>query len=103
MSEPSLFDARLNGINQSGANADTDWKETALDGVYFLARTRHEFTIDDVRLWLDRCEVETHNLMALGSIMRTAARNGWIRNTRRVTRSTYGTHHRDIPIWETSL
>jgi hypothetical protein len=102
---PSLFDppaaaaARADGIQRADDNADDDWKETALDGIRILAR-RDRFTADDVLEWLERCEVGTHNLAALGPVMQRAARAGWIRSTKTYVPTRIPRRHRDVLVWE---
>ena len=105
--QPSLFDvpagiaARDKALAQVEANADPAWKIHARTAIEFLAKTRHEFTTDDVWQHLaDRHQEGPREPRALGAMMTTAARDGWIMPTDRYVPSARpDCHRRPIKVW----
>lgn len=102
-----LFDAveaaasRDAAIAQVEHNADVAWKDEARAIVQRLARSRIEFTTDDVWICLEDSEAETHEPRALGAIMREAGREGLIRATNMTAPSTRpACNARPVRIWE---
>lgn len=103
MSDLSLFDpphiveaARQDGIDRSYEAAD-DWKIEARQQVEWLARTVDDFTTDEVIGRLEQLDfVLPSNLMALGSVMQSAARDGVIRKTGETRRTKISRRHRDL-------
>lgn len=103
---PSLFDppaahrAKADGIARADSNANTPWKEAAMDAVRFLAKMRITFTADDVWLRLeDSAVAETHQPSALGPIFMRAAREGIIYNTHTTVPTKIARRHREITVW----
>lgn len=80
MKDDDLFDwaGKEDGMGRVDENADVDWKAVADAAALEAARTHPEITTDDV-VRLIPPTVTTHNLKALGPVMRRASRAGWIR------------------------
>jgi hypothetical protein len=74
-------------INRSGVHADPAWRKAALSTVKRLARKRETFTSFDVLERLDKSEVKTSDLRAVGSVMIQARNLGIISNAGLVRRS----------------
>jgi hypothetical protein len=91
--------ARDNAVTRVGAHADPDWVEQTLDVIYCLAVSHDEITTDDI--WQTVGEVAaTHEPRALGSVMRQAARLGYVRATDRYTPSARpACHARPVRVW----
>lgn len=88
---PSLFDALAaiqatnEAIERVDRNANPDWKTHARAAIQFLARTRQEFTTDDVWEFMhQRGHDAPHEPRALGALMREAAKQRLIEATDRV-------------------
>lgn len=94
-------EAREHGIAQVEDNADEEWRMIAGHVVMLLAATGEPFTADHVVATLEAewPDVHTHNLAALGPVIRTAARNGEIVKTGRLVPSTIARRHRDLVEW----
>lgn len=105
--QPSLFDvpagieARDQAIEQVEAHADPTWKLHATAAIRWLARTRPEFTTDDV--WQE-LHVRNHGgprePRALGALMVAAAKQGLIEPTDRYVPSQRpDCHRRPVKVW----
>lgn len=77
------------------------WRTAALAAVRKVAKSYRRFTIDDVRAVMegDGTLHGTHDLRALGGVLRTALKIGAIRRTEKYAPSSHG-HSRPIVIWE---
>jgi hypothetical protein len=78
--DPAARAAKDEAMAQVEDNANEEWKEAALDAVWDIARTTELFTSEDVRKRLEKHypDVRTHELRALGPVMRNAAKRDWI-------------------------
>lgn len=125
MNQPSMFDrivrdqfdpawngrteytarqARDHAVAQVDRNADERWKRAALETIRRLAQLLDEFTTDEVWGVLDGLDVDTHEPRALGAVMQTANRRGWISKTGRVRQSERPEcHARDVTVWESHI
>ena len=63
---------RDSGLAQVEEHADPAWGESALEAVRTTAKKLTEFTVDDV--WPNMMGGETHDLRAMGPIMKRAQR-----------------------------
>jgi len=106
MNDQTLWDvfaaeaARDEALARVDTHADPDWKQTALDVVHDLARTRDEITTDDVWRVIEQRGVGTHEHRALGAVMKRAAAEGWIARTDRTRRSERVQRHAgDVRVW----
>jgi hypothetical protein len=93
--------ARDEAINRVEANADHVWLTGATEAVRMLARTRDEFTTDDVWNRLDNAGYQPpHEPRAMGAVMRQAARDGLVVKTDRVRNSVrVECHARPVAVW----
>jgi hypothetical protein len=109
--QPSLFDvpaaieARNQAIEQVETNAQPTWKLHCEAAIRWLAKTRPEFTTDDVwELMNQRLNPMPHEPRAIGAMMTNAAKAGWIAPTDRYTPSARPEcHRRPVKIWKSLL
>ena len=108
--EQTLFDSITPTVKQQADfaikkgldNADSIWKEKALEAIHDLCLKQLEFTADDIRFVLTEEEAETHDRRAMGGIMRTASKNGWCESTGRYEASKF-THGHLHQVWKSKL
>lgn len=82
------------------ANANDEWKATAVRIVTRLAESGYLFTTDDVWGMLEAADVHTHEPRALGAIMRSLAKNGKIMDAGGYRNSTRPEcHQRPVKVW----
>jgi hypothetical protein len=97
------WDRAETGIDRSYEAAPDDWKEDAELAVYRTAKELRYLTADDV--WERFPEDDgSVNRSALGHIMRTAKKNGWIESTgtqERAKRPSRHCCHR--PVWRSLI
>jgi len=92
------------GMDRAWDAANTHWKAAALAVVQHLASSHAEFTADDVWLQLDSLGFNTAEHRAMGAVMRSAALEGWITKTNRVTPTTRPcANRRPVAIWQSLL
>jgi hypothetical protein len=93
--------ARDEAIERVGENANAAWKERAYQAVLRAARTREDFTTDDVWEFLD-ADDRPHEPRAMGAIMQDAKRAGVIEAVRGAVRqSEHATcHARPKQVWK---
>ena len=97
-------DARDEAIKRVDAHASETWKRVAWSIVRYLAETQLEFTTDDVWQALKARRVTTHEPRAIGAVMRSFAKSGVIRNTKRMVESNReACHRRPVTVWESLL
>ena len=107
VSQPTLLDeiaareAANRAIEQVDRAADPAWKKAAMRSVAELAALRPEFTTDDVWESLHRSGQEMpREPRALGAVMRTAAKMGFVEASDRYAQSArVACHRRPIRIW----
>lgn len=97
------WEAAQRGIDQAERNANLDWKEAAIECVRTVARRYREFTTDEVLVELDKLPEKTHNLSALGAVMRRADREGLIANTGQMRQTKIARRHRKLTVWRSKL
>jgi hypothetical protein len=88
------------GIMQSYDAAPRAWKNRAYKHVLHLARTEDEFTTDEVIERLEADGEDLTNLMALGHVMKEAAKRGVIRNSGKRRKTKIPRRHRELTVWE---
>jgi len=92
------IDSSIKGVNG-------DWAFIALEAVakcsYILVGG---FTANDVRAWMAHFHpnVKTHDNRAMGGVMKTAVKLGWIKPSGRTIVSKVG-HKSLLQIWESNL
>ena len=79
-------------MSRVDANADLDWKSVALEAVRRAASVLPEFIVDEVWKFLPQ-GVDTHDLRAMGPVMRRAHSKGYIEATNRYELSARVTSH----------
>jgi hypothetical protein len=97
--------ARDDAIARAERHAVDAWKTVTFGVIRQLAETCPSFTTDDVWLGLRKVpEVATHEPRALGSMMREAAKSGWIVPTDRYVNSHRPEcHARPVKVWRSCL
>jgi len=97
--------AETNAAIRKGLDrANISWRELALNLVLKAALTRHEFTTNDFHHDLDKSINKTHDNRALGGVMKTAQRLGWIEPTGKFANSDYKQHHLSLKnVWRSKI
>lgn len=105
-----VIEVREKAIKKADVNANNEWKDAMASVVYYVATVMREFTSDDVRqetarrMKADPDFPETHNLSALGPVMRRAEKSGWIVGTMNFTPARVVTRHSaPIKIWRSLI
>lgn len=83
-------------------HAKAEWKMQALDVLYNVCRTMQEFTVNDFREQVKQLEAKTHDNRAMGGLMNTAKRLGWIESSGKSIPSRVG-HLVPIAIWRSKI
>lgn len=87
-------------IAQAEDHADEAWLQAAKRVVWDLIKAGEPFSSDDCWARLDLLDVHTHEPRALGAVLRTAARHGWIVNSEMYVKSSRAVNHsRPVPLW----
>lgn len=95
----AAMQARDEAVTRVGSNADPDWYDHALDAVWALAILLDEITTDDVWDAIGHA-ASTHEPRALGAVMQSAARAGYVKATDRYRPSARAAcHARPVRIW----
>ena len=108
MEQLSMSDAmraRDDAIARAERHAVDGWKTATFGVIRQLAESCASFTTDDVWLALQKLpDVATHEPRALGSMMRQAAKSGWIEPTDRYVNSQRPEcHARPVKVWRSRL
>lgn len=95
------------GMARAERAADPEWKKAAFNCVVAVCRKKERFTTDDVMDLLDQTGETTHELRAMGPIMRAAARLEICRKTQtfpETQKSCRAQLHRSpIQIWDSLI
>lgn len=83
-------------------HANPEWTKMALDAVYQVAKRMSEFTVNNVRWITDASPIKTHDRRAMGGIMRTAEKLGWVQRTSQSIRSKTG-HGSPLQVWNSRV
>lgn len=96
---------REDAIVRANRHAVETWKTATFGVIRHLAETCLSFTTDDVWMALQEIpDVATHEPRALGSMMREAAKSGWITPTDGYVNSQRPTcHARPVRVWRSRL
>lgn len=89
-------------VNKGLDNANVRWREMAMRSLYEMCLERDVFTANDVRGRIERSPLKTHDRRAMGGIMRTGKKLGWMQKTGRSITSRVG-HLSPLQIWESQL
>lgn len=102
----SIFDqaerAKQQGIEASYQHAPSIWKKAASDALMALAKSKPEFTTDELWDLLAEQGVHTGEPRALGAIMQSAHRSGMIKSTGKYVAS-YRRHKAPIILWQSNI
>lgn len=93
--QPDLFDA----LQRVEAHADIDWKDAAAVALRDLAATGREFTADDVRDAIP-AHITTHEMRALGPVMKAGMRDGLIAAVGYTTKGRAEAHGRPRRVYQ---
>lgn len=96
--------ARDAAIGRVEAGADPTWVERVLRVVGRVARSRAEFTTDDVWAALNGAGSAVREPRAMGAVLRQAQRLGWCTPTDRVVPSArVVSHGRAVRVWQSRV
>lgn len=93
--QPDLFDA----LQRVEEHADADWKDAARFALQQLAATGREFTSDDVRDAIPS-HITTHEMRALGPVMRAGVQDGLVVATGWTTQGRAEAHGRPRRLYQ---
>ncbi len=89
-------------VIRSFENAQNPWKEYALRCLEAVAKTKEEFTVNDVRPLVAQSPYTTQDNRALGGVFKEAQKRGWIDTTGavRVNKTGHGTQ---MQVWKSKI
>lgn len=90
------------GINNSFINAHDKWRFCALECLKEVALSKERFTVDDVRSLVSMSGLHTHDNRAMGGVIKTGVKNGWIIATGQTVPSVVG-HKIPMQIWKSLI
>lgn len=103
MDRTASAQGKADGMTAVAEHATTAFASAALTTTWYVALARDEFTSDDIWRALPE-DVTTHDYRALGPVLRTAQRRGWIVPTDRFQLTEQRSRHRaPIRIWRSRL
>lgn len=104
--DPTVFDraesqrGKIWGMAEVQRAADPAWKFAAICALHECSRHIREFTADMVYRYIPNT-VSTHNLKAMGPVMRLGAKLGWIQKTEKYGYTDRIKGHRGIlHVWD---
>jgi len=99
--DPAPASAMTKALTQVEAHADLTWLEHAYQVLRRLAQEQQELTTDDLwsALRAEDARVVTHDMRAVGPVVRRAARDGLIAPTDRIQQSVIGGGRWTTRIW----
>ena len=83
-------------------NAHEQWKAMALKTLFQTCLKFDYFTANDFRDEILKSPIQTHDLRAMGGVMKTGVKNGWIEKTGRSIPSRVG-HKVPLQIWKSNF
>jgi len=89
-------------VEQSYTNADSQWREMALQCVKTICEKHETFTVNEVRALVQMSPLKTHDNRAMGGVMATAKKLGWLAPTGESIPSVVG-HKVHIQIWKSRI
>ena len=97
-------DGKDDGMRRVDAHANEAWKMAADIATVTAALALPKLTADDVHKRINP-NVYTHDLRALGPVMKRAARNGWIEKAPEPGRETMrpSSHRRPLQVWNSLI
>lgn len=89
-------------VERSYVNADSQWREMALQCVKVICEKHKTFTVNEVRDLVKMSPLKTHDNRAMGGVMATAKKLGWLAPTGESIPSVVG-HKVHIQIWQSRI
>ncbi len=89
-------------IEKGYQNANDDWKNMAMECVRVICVQQPSFTMNDVRWLVEASPIKTQDNRAMGGVMRTAQKLGWVEPTGQTIISKVG-HKSLLQIWRSKL
>jgi hypothetical protein len=93
---------KAGGMNRAERGANPKWKLAAAIAVADAAKQLPKLTTDDVLTFIDP-NVCTHEMRALGPVMRNAAKDGWIVQAYELPKKCAtrpSNHRRPLTVWK---
>lgn len=90
------------GIERSLENAHEQWRAMALRCLLEVCKSNEFFTVNDVRDVVKKSHLKTHDNRAMGGVMVTGRKEGWLAPTGRTIPSVVG-HKVHIQVWKSLL
>jgi len=97
-----MNDATESAITSGYNNSSDAWRLNALQCIKDTCKKLKEFTMNDVRDKIHSTGFFTHDNRAVGGVVKTAEKNGWIKKTGKSIPSVVG-HKTHIQIWSSLL
>lgn len=89
-------------VEQGLDNANVEWRTKALEELHNIATRMQTFTVNDFRERVDQSGLVTHDKRAMGGVMRTGVKLGWIEKTGQSIPSRVG-HLAPLQIWRSKV
>jgi len=90
------------GIKRSFENAHEEWRAMALHHLHQLCISKETFTVNDLRDIVRSSPLKTHDNRAMGGVIVTGKKNGWLAPTGESIPSVIG-HKVHIQIWKSLI
>lgn len=90
------------GIAKGWEGAHVQWRKMALNCLLELCLTQKSFTVNDFRDSVRASQIKTHDNRAMGGVMVTAKKLGWITPTGSSIISRVG-HKSQLQVWKSNL
>lgn len=90
------------GIETSLENAHEQWRAMARRCLHEVCLNNEFFTVNDVRDIVKRSHLKTHDNRAMGGVMVTGKKEGWLAPTGKTIPSVVG-HKVHIQVWKSLL
>lgn len=98
----SIEDIKNEAIDRSFTHANERYRDEGLKLIEEVCLQRLMFTVDDFRDELLERGVTTHDNRAMGGLIRTAVKRGWLERTGMTIRSRVG-HGGPLQIWKSTI
>jgi hypothetical protein len=100
--ELEISKATDEAIEQGLKNSDITWRRLAMERLYQICKIHQTFTMNDVRPYLKMLPVKTHDNRAVGGIVKTALKVGWLERTDQSIQSKVG-HKSPLQVWKSMI
>ena len=89
-------------IQKGSDNAKAEWKVMVLEILYNICLSKKVFTVNNFRKYVSESDIKTHDNRAMGGVIRTAVKYGWIKKTGNTITSRVG-HLSPLQIWRSLI